>query len=94
MYHSESNMQESTDIIAGRIPAYRAYTKKQLRFLLVDPQTNPDAPTCRPISHNRMRGMVLSVPGILKKLKLNIDQYDRAKMLSATQCEIIFRELL
>ena len=94
MYHSEINMNDSTDIMAGCIPAFRAYTKKQLRFLLVDPQTNPDAPTCRPISHQRLRAMVMGVPGILKKLKLSADQYDRAKLLSATQCEIIFRELL
>lgn len=87
-------MAESTDILAGRIPAFRAYTKKQLRFLLVDPQTNPDAPACKPISSQRLRAQVLAIPGIFKKLKMNIHDYDRAKMLSATQCEIIFRELL
>lgn len=78
---------------ANKFPKFRAYTKKQLRHLLVDPLTDPDAPKCRPMHHKTLHKLIVD-NGLLKQLKLKEEEYNRLRILSASQCEIIFRALI
>jgi len=78
---------------ANKFPKFRAYTKKQLRHLLVDPLTNPDAPDCTPMHPKTLHKLIVD-NGLLKQLKLKEQDYNRLRILSASQCEIIFRALI
>jgi hypothetical protein len=76
------------------MPPVKAYTKRDLGYLLRDPQVNLDAPgAAKPFCRQKLKRMIIG-EGLLSDFGITESEYDQIRIFTTKQSELILRRLL